>query len=187
MRANASPIPRKKPVHFKLGLAWSAKSVSSRSVQAYTPADHSLSWFQLLATQGSCLAAFSAAMRLQLLSIKADEAMIRPQKPVHFNYFQAGTRNSENVTFLGPVQACAPIEHWGSCFRLLACSARRFRMLAVVVRLEMPSSKTNEVMILPQKPVHPATARRKPFQNHDLVEIFEYFHFDFVGTQISPQ
>ena len=58
MRANASPIPRKKPVHFKLGPAWPAKSVSSRSAQAYAPADDSLSWFELLATQGSSLAMF---------------------------------------------------------------------------------------------------------------------------------
>ena len=73
--------PSKKPCTFQ---AWVAKSVSSRSVQAYVPADHFLSRFELLATQGSYLAVFMTLMRLELLSISTDEAMIPPKKPVHF-------------------------------------------------------------------------------------------------------
>ena len=109
---NTRPIPGKKPVHFKLGPAWPAKSVSSRSVQAYAPADHSLSWFELLATQGSCLAVFMALMRLDLLSIKADEAMIPPQKPVHPQktlYISSPAKKWRRCDFPGPcagVRAC---------------------------------------------------------------------------------
>ena len=68
------------------------------------------------------------------------------KNPVHF---QAARKWMARATLSAPVQACAPVGRWGSCFPLLARSARLFSMLVEAVCLE------SESRCPPSRPVKP--------------------------------
>ena len=133
---NASPIPRKNPVHFRIGFF-------SRSVQSYTPADHSLSWYELMATQGRRLAVFMALVRLELLSIKAVEAK-KPVHPPKTLYISSHARIIEDVTF-----------SWILCKRAPACVLSEAVSDACGGDTRLGSLYTPKILyISAKKPVH---------------------------------